>query len=259
MVSGPWGPLETLTRGRGAPHTLFVHGLAGSISTTRPYAGRTPGERTFVHIAGHGASAPPAQLTYPGLAREVWAVADDVRATAAVGISMGAGALCAGLVSDPMRFDAVVLVLPAALDRPRGDDAMQAFDALADAVRSGERARVAEQLRAFEPSQVAESTAVRQWCDEQAERLISGSGEAALRGMIHQIPVPDVAALAAVQIPVLLIAQVDDDIHPVSVAEELARVLPQSRLETLGEGGIMWAHRERVKELVGDFLAEHAR
>ncbi|MGB5953641.1 MAG: alpha/beta hydrolase [Ornithinimicrobium sp.] len=258
MVAGPDGPLETLTRGRGTPHTVFVHGLGGSIATTRPYAGRTRGKRTFLHMAGHGASTPPSALTYPALAREVWAVADDVAADAAVGISMGAGALCAGLAADPRRFDAVVLVLPAALDKPRDDVAMQTFGALADVLETGDADRATELLLSFEPPEVAASAEVKHWCAEQADRLLAGNAQAAMRAITRQIPVPDASVLAAVSVPVLLIAQVDDDIHPVSVAEALANVLPHARLEVLGEGGIMWAHRERVTGLVGDFLAEHA-
>ena len=45
LVPGPDGDLEVLTTGRGEPHTLFVHGLAGSISTTRPYASAVAGTR----------------------------------------------------------------------------------------------------------------------------------------------------------------------------------------------------------------------
>ncbi|MGB3186553.1 MAG: alpha/beta fold hydrolase [Ornithinimicrobium sp.] len=255
MVAGPFGPLETLTRGRGAPHTVFVHGLTGSIATTRPYAGRTPGTRTFAHIAGHGRSTRPAELSYPTLAREVWAVADDVQADAAVGISMGAGALCAGLSSDPDRFDAVVLALPASLDRPRV--AMQEFTGLARLVQAADSEAVTAHLLAFEPADVADLPEVQRWCAEQAARLLAGSAAAALEALPHQVPVADAATLAAVEAPVLVIAQTDDEIHPVSVAEELAQVLPRARLEVFGAGGIIWAHRERVTTVVGDFLAEH--
>lgn len=186
-------------------------------------------------------------------------MADDVQATAALGISMGAGALCAGLAADPLRFDALVLVLPAALDRPREDPAMQTFSVLADVVGTGDVDRVTAQLLTFESPELAEQPAVQQWSAEQAERLVDGGAQAALREMTRQVPVADASALADVQVPVLLIAQTGDDIHPVPVAEALAQTLPMSHLEVLGEGGIMWAHRERVQGLVGDFLAEHAR
>ncbi|CAN5498274.1 hypothetical protein BH23ACT6_BH23ACT6_14940 [soil metagenome] len=258
MVAGPFGRLETLTRGRGAPHTVFVHGLGGSIATTRPYASRTPGARTFIHIAGHGQSAPPAELTYPALAREVWAAADEFGASAAVGISMGAGALCAGLAADPGRFNAVVLVLPAALDQPRDDDAMDVFGALARVVQTGEVDRVAADLLTLEPARCAESVAVQRWCAEQAAALIAGGAGAALEQMPRQVPVADASALAGVEAPVLLIAQDGDAVHPVSVARALVQVLPRARLEVVPVGGIMWAHRERVTTLVGDFLADHA-
>ena len=79
-----------------------------------------PGSRTFLHFRGHGASATPDdRWEYADLAAELWAVADHVGARQALGISLGAGALCAGLASDPTRFDRLVLVLGGLKDRVR--------------------------------------------------------------------------------------------------------------------------------------------
>ena len=182
-------------------------------------------------------------------------MADDVHANAAVGISMGAGALCAGLAAEPDRFEAVVLALPASLDRPRV--AMQEFTALARLVQAADSEAVTAHLLAMEPQELADLPEVQRWCAEQAARLLAGSAGAALEALPHQVPVADASSLAAVTAPVLVIAQTDDAIHPVSVAEELAEVLPQARLEVFGAGGILWAHRERVTTVVGDFIAEH--
>jgi len=63
-------------------------------------------------------------VTYAALAGELRAVADHVRATQALGVSMGAGALCALLADTPLRFRRLVFVLPAVLDRPRTDYAL---------------------------------------------------------------------------------------------------------------------------------------
>ena len=81
LLPGPAGDLEVLTVGRGAPHSLFVHGLDGSIETTRPYATKVCGTRSFLHLRGHGASAvPTGAWGYAELAHDVWAVADAVGA-----------------------------------------------------------------------------------------------------------------------------------------------------------------------------------
>ncbi|MGB7424282.1 MAG: alpha/beta hydrolase [Ornithinimicrobium sp.] len=258
-IPGPYGPLEALTRGSGLPSTLFVHGLGGSIETTRPYARLVPGRQTFLHIAGHGASSPPSELTYRALAAEVWSAADEVHATAALGISMGAGALCAGLVRDPQRFTALVLVLPAPVDRPRGEKAAAAFEALAVVVASGDVEAVTAHLVAAEPAARAQDARVLRWCRGQAERLMTGSARAALAQMPGQRAVEDPEALRRVQAPVLIVAAQGDPIHPVEAADQLASVLPHADLEVLPEGGIMWAHRDRVRQRVGDFLAEHAQ
>jgi len=188
VVAGPHGPLEILTRGSGPPGTLFVHGLTGSISSTRPYSGRVRGQRTFMHLAGHGASVSAEALSYEALAQEVWAVAEHVRATAALGISMGAGAILAGLAADPGRFRAVVLVLPAALDRPRPGPAGGRFARLARLVHAADVEAVARHLLSHESPEVRESRQGRQWSREQAERLVAGNPQAALTQIPSRCP-----------------------------------------------------------------------
>ena len=125
LLEGPDGLIEFTTTGSGLPATVFAHGLTGSIETTRPFVSGVKGSRTFLHFRGYGAStAQETPWTYPALADELRAVADHVGATQALGVSMGAGALCALLAHTPLRFERLVFVLPAALDRPRTDDAL---------------------------------------------------------------------------------------------------------------------------------------
>ena len=59
LLDGPDGALEVLTTGSGLPSTVFAHGLAGSIETTRPFGSGVTGSRTFFHFRGHGASGRP--------------------------------------------------------------------------------------------------------------------------------------------------------------------------------------------------------
>lgn len=257
VVPGPTGDLEVLSAGRGVPHTLFAHGLAGSIPTTRPYAAKVPGTRSFLHFRGHGASpvpVPGAPWPYAELAAEVEAVADAVGATQALGISMGAGSLCAGLVERPDRFDRVALVLPAVIDRPRPEAATGRFAVLADLVESGDVDAVAAHLLEEQPPGVRADPAVRAWCRDQAGRLVGTDLADGLRSLPHQVAVPDREALRRVTAPVLVLAQEDDPAHPVDVAVELAELFPGAKLHVLGPGGIMWAHRARVRDLVGEFF-----
>ncbi|MCE0487324.1 alpha/beta fold hydrolase [Ornithinimicrobium sediminis] len=259
LVPGPaGGRIETLTTGRAgaAPSSIFAHGLAGSIPTTRPYAARVAGTRTFLHFRGHGRSTAQARdWSYGALAADVWAVADHVGATGALGVSMGAGALCAGLVQDPDRFDRVVLVLPAVLDRPRDDAAMRRFGALGRLVEAGDVEAVGAHLLSEQPDVVRADPGVRTWCRQQAQRLVTSDVAQALAAVPHEVPLADRSALAAVSAEVLVLAQEDDPAHPVAAAEELAEALTSADLHVLPPGGIMWAHRDRVRDLVGDFLS----
>lgn len=256
-VDGPWGALEVLTTGHGTPRSLFVHGLAGSIATTRPYASKVAGTRTFVHLRGHGASHTPEDddWGYAELAAEVWSVADRAGATRALGVSMGAGALLAGLARDPDRFERVVLVLPATIDRPRGDDAMRRLGRLAARVEAGDVRPVAAHLLAEQPAEVRGDPGVVAWCREQAEVLVTTGVASALRVLPQRVPVPDRAALQRVTCPVLVLGQEGDDTHPASVARELAEVFPRGMMHVSGAGGIMWRHRAQTRDRVGEFLS----
>ena len=127
--------VEYLVTGRGEPVTVFAHGLAGAIDETRPLGSGVRGSRAFLHFRGHGASsAPETPWTYDALAGELLAVADHVGATRALGVSLGAGALLRILADEPRRFDRLVLVLPGALDRPRGDAATRRLQQMGDYV-----------------------------------------------------------------------------------------------------------------------------
>ncbi|MEO8518943.1 MAG: alpha/beta hydrolase [Dermatophilaceae bacterium] len=142
-LGGPNGELELTTTGSGVPSTVFAHGSTGSIASTRPFGSGVEGSRTFFHFPGYGASAPAVKpLTYAALAADLRAVADHVHATRALGVSMGAGALCSLLASTPLRFERLVLALPAALDRPRTDDALEGLE-LASEVPLSDRAVLA--------------------------------------------------------------------------------------------------------------------
>lgn len=256
LVDGPSGPVEILRTGTGVPSTVCGHGLAGSIPTTRPYAARVAGSRTYLHFRGHGRTASPStDWTYAALAAELWTVADHVRATQALGVSMGAGALCAGLATDPDRFERVVLVLPAALDRPRENAATARWALLAGHVRATDVGAVTAHLLAEQPTSVRDDPGVRTWCRQQAQRLVQSPVAAALESMPHQVPVSEGAELARVSAEVLVLAQQDDPAHPVAAAEQIAEVLPRVDLVVLPPGGIMWAHRDRVRTLVGEFLS----
>ena len=254
-VEGPEGSLEYLTTGSGSPATIFAHGLTGSIDTTRPFGSGVGGSRTFMHFRGHGASAAvETRWTYAALAGELRAVADHVGATQALGVSMGAGALCSLLAATPLRFDRLVFVMPAVLDRPRTDESTGRMLEMARCADDRDVEGLAALLLEGEPVQVRTQPAVQLWCRRQAAALVGTPVSGALRALPTEVPFTDRGVLAAVTAPVLVIAQEQDPAHPVWVSEELAAVLPDAHLEVMTPGGIMWSHRAVMRELIGGFL-----
>jgi pimeloyl-ACP methyl ester carboxylesterase len=260
LLEGPDGLLEFTTTGSGSPVTVFAHGLAGSIETTRPFGSGVRGSRTFMHFRGHGASTvAEAPWSYAALADDLRAVADYVGATQALGVSMGAGALCSLLARTPLRFERLVFVMPAVLDRPRGDEALDRLVEMAQRVDQHDLEGLTALLLEGEPSSARAQPAVRLWCSRQAAMMAGTAVSGALRMMPAAFPLTDRAVLAAVTVPTLVIAQEEDPLHPVWVAEELAASLPDTRLEVMAPGGILWRHRAVMRDLIGGFLAGRPR
>lgn len=257
VLAGPAGAIEYLSVGAGSPSSVFAHGLAGSIATTRPFATGVHGRRTFFHFRGHGASvAPETEWTYPALAAELRAVADKVEATRALGVSMGAGAMCALLEQTPDRFERLVFVIPALIDSPRTDAALERLIRLAGHVEEQDLEGIAEHLCSEQPEGVRDQASVRAWAEGQARLLAGTPVSRALRALPGAVPVTDRSVLGRVTVPALVIGQQDDDVHPEHVAHELAEALPDATLEILPPGGVLWSHRARVRELVSAFLSD---
>lgn len=255
-LSGSAGGLEYLTTGQGRPHTIFAHGLAGSIATTRPFGSGVTGAKTFLHFPGHGGSPVPARrVDYGVLAAGLRAVADEVGADQALGVSMGAGAVCRELSRQPDRWQRLVFVLPALIDRPRADEAYRSLSSLGRLVDAGDAAGIAAHLLRHEPPQVRLSPAARQWASGQAQSLIGTGLARVVEALTHDIPVPRRGDLATVTAPALVIGQLEDPLHPDQVARDLAAAMPNAQLEVLPPGGILWTHRDRVRGLIAEFLS----
>lgn len=247
---------EVLVTGSGEPVTVFGHGLAQSIPETRPFGSGVRGTRVFLHFRGHGAtlSQEGEPWSYGGLARQLRTVAGEVGAGRALGVSMGAGALLALLAETPDRFERVVLVLPGAIDRPRGDAATARLTAMAALVERGDAAGLAALLLAEQPEAVRARPDAVVWTRRQAERLVGTPVGAALRAVPSLHPLSDRTLLSAVRCPALVVGQEGDATHPASVARELGRLLPRVQVRVLPPGGVLWSHRREVRALVAGFL-----
>lgn len=237
--------LATRVIGEGLPVTVFAHGLGGSIAECRPLANRVEGTRVLMDFRGHGASDPLVDgWDYDLLADDLLAVADSFGATQAVGLSLGAGALMRLVSRTPDRFARLAFVLPAAIDSTRRDGATLRLESLGDAIRLGDAPAAAALLLAELPAPVRERRGVSALVLRRAQQLVTRPAPAP---RYDDRPVSDRADLASVVAPSLVISQLHDPLHPLSVAKELMQALPSSVLRTFDEGGVFWTQPEAVQ------------
>lgn len=261
------GPVEYLVTGTGSPVTLLVHGLAGSVAQTRPFGSGLPGTKVLPHLRGHGGTVvpPDGPGTYADLAAEVEAVRSATGATRALGVSLGAGALLRSLAAAaaagaPLPYERVVLALPAALHDPAPEQdpgRLRLLD-LADALEARDAVRAAALLRDQQPEAVRRLPSVGLWARRRAAEIVGPGLPPVLRAFAGAAPLADLdtapAVLAAVRLPVLVLAQEGDDVHPVDAARRLAAALPAAELVVLPPGGVLWTGRDRLREVLTDFL-----
>jgi 3-oxoadipate enol-lactonase len=238
--------------GGGTPVTLVAPGLGATPGEARIPASGLSGTRVVVTFPSHGeaADAPAGYWTYSAISADLERVADEVGATGAVGVSMGAGGLTTLLTRRPDRFDRVALLLPAALDKPRATPAMWAFEQLADAVESGD----VDGLRELVAADVPAGVAVGEHISSRADALLRLGG--ALRTLPEQTPTNAAALLERVSAAALVIGAVGDPMHPEQVARDVAAALPNSRLELIDSPAPLLTHRREVRSLLVDFFGD---
>jgi pimeloyl-ACP methyl ester carboxylesterase len=256
MLATPHGVnLEYLITGTGEPVTVFAHGLGNGIAETRPLASAVTGRRVFFQFRGHGESdAPDGQWTYQDLARDLRAVADLTGATRALGVSMGAGALCRLIAESPDRFDRMVMFLPAVLDTPRPLAARERLGALLDAIDRGNAAEVAGVLEEDVPPALRNSPAAWSFLRQRIDQLMSYGLGAGLASLPDQVAVADRSLLRSVNARVLVIGCHGDVLHPAAVAEDLAATLPNATLHLYDKPGVLWTQRADLRERIAGFL-----
>jgi 3-oxoadipate enol-lactonase len=256
LVETPHGvALEQLVTGSGEPVTVFAHGLAAGIAETRPLGSGVPGQKVFFQFRGHGRSdAPEGPWTYEDLARDLRAVADLASATQAVGVSLGAGALCRLLADSPDRFERVVFFLPAALDSARPGRARERLSALLTALDDGDLGGLADLVALEAPPSVRETPAGWAFIRQRLEHLIHHGLAPALVSLADEIPVPDRTALSAVSAKALVIGCHGDELHPASVAQELAAALPDADLHLYDQPDVLWSNRADLRGRISTFL-----
>jgi pimeloyl-ACP methyl ester carboxylesterase len=258
MLATPHGVnLEYLVTGLGDPVTAFAHGLGNGIAETRPLGSAVRGRRVFFQFRGHGRSdAPDGRWTYADLARDLRAVADLTGASRALGVSLGAGALCRLLADDPTRFEKIVLFLPAVLDAPRPDAARERLEALLDAIEEGDSSQVAAVLAQDIPPSLRGSNTAWSFLRQRMEQLMGDGLAPGLASLPDQVAVTDRSLLADVTAKALVIGCHGDELHPVDVSVQLAEILPHATLHLYDKPGVLWTGRADLRDRIATFLNE---
>lgn len=245
--------MTTLVRGSGEPVTVFAHGLGADIADTRPLGSGVDGTKVFYTARAHDGVAVE-RFDYAVLAADLRAVADEHDATRALGVSMGAGALCHLIAETPDRFARLVFFLPAVVDEPRADVARLRLTALDEAVAHGDGDAAAALIAAELPASVRDTPAGRAYAAARAKILCQPSMRGIPARLAGQVAVADPAALSRVTAEALVLGCEGDAAHPAAVARRLAELLPSSRLHIFEDPNVMWTHRTELRERIGHFL-----
>lgn len=204
---------------------------------------------------GHGASAGPSDddaYRWDALAEVVVGVADaaGLDRFAAGGASMGSAASLFAALLAPQRIDALVLAVPPTAWRARPGQA-RLYSAAADLVESEGPPGLAATVRASRPP--VGYGARGDELIEISARHIEGMDGALLVHVLRGAAasdLPDLEAIAAIDVPTLVLAIRGDATHPVATAEALADAIDGAQLHV----GADLAAVADWPGLVADFL-----
>jgi 3-oxoadipate enol-lactonase len=246
------------------PPVVLLHGLSATrrnvVQGSRQLVKR--GYRLIAYDArGHGASSPAPSYGYRELIDDLEAVLAELELdrAALVGSSMGAATAMGFALEHPERVPALVQITPAYMGNARTTELDgDVWDRMAaELERGGVEAFVdVAQPVGFEKDwrEVARE-AIRQRMErhERPDQVAQ-----ALRQIPRTAPWDGLDALEHLDVPVLIVASRDemDELHPLAVAEEYERRLPNSELvvEDEGKSPLAW-QGARLSHAIGDFLA----
>ena len=253
--------LEGEEAGEGPP-VVLLHGLSATrrnvVQGSRALVKR--GYRLISYDArGHGASSPAPRYEYPDLVADLEAVLEhlELERTALVGSSMGAATAMAFTLEHPERVPALVQITPAYTGYARtGDVDGEVWEQLADALNGG----VEEFVQVAQPGDIPERwrAVAREATRQRMERHEHLDAVAqALREIPRSVAWKGLEPLASLEVPVLIVGSQDDadTLHPLGVAEEYRRKLPNAELvvEDKGESPLAW-QGARLSNVIADFF-----
>jgi pimeloyl-ACP methyl ester carboxylesterase len=243
--------------GDGDPVTLLAHGLTNSCLELADLTALVPGTKVRFCFRGHGhSSSPETGYRFADFARDVDAVAKAHEARIAFGTSLGAGAIGHLVVREPSRFDKLVLLLPAGVDRAfEYKDRMLRMASLVE----GKSKEEAIESVLSDPERVAGYLEMP-WLRDFDRRLLAGLNPVgvprAIREVIEDWPIEDREDLRRVAAPTLIIAREGDVIHPAVVARILAEMMPNAELMLFEGAEEMYTAIPQIVDRVSRFVME---
>jgi pimeloyl-ACP methyl ester carboxylesterase len=242
--------------GDGEPVTVLAHGLTNNRNELAAFTPLVPGTKVRFDFRGHGrSSSPPTGYRFADFARDVDAVASEFGATVAIGTSLGAGALGNLVCRVPDRFERMVWLLPAGLDRHFS--LAGRYHALASGLE-GKTPQEALDAVLNDPSRAAEylDTPWRLEVDRVLWQHDDPEGLArAIHGAVEDWPIPDRERLRDVPIPTLIVCIEGDDIHPAELGRILADLLPNAELVVYGSQEELFAQIPALVARVSSFVS----
>ncbi|HEX9236310.1 MAG TPA: alpha/beta hydrolase [Actinomycetota bacterium] len=241
--------------GGGEPVTILAHGLTNSCLELADLTSLVPGTKVRFCFRGHGhSSSPETGYRFADFARDVEAVAEAYGARTAFGTSLGAGAIGHLVVKEPDRFDKLILLLPAGLDRTfQYKERLLRMAALIE----GKPREEAIEAILSDPERVANYLEMP-WLQEFDRRLLAGLNPVgvprAIREIIDDYPIDDREDLRAITAPTLIIGREGDDIHPAEVARILADFMPNAELMMFDDAFQMYTGIPQIVERVREFV-----
>lgn len=254
----------------GSAPILLAHGLTAHRDLTVHGSHALPrnGHPMVVYDArGHGESDPALEGSY-----DYQELADDLAAVMAAAVgeeerpllaghSMGAHTIVALALRDPTRFSGLVLIGPAVLGAAPDESSLAHWDELAAGIEAG---GIDGFLAAYEAQGMDarwRETLLRIARERLEKHRHLDAVAAAIREVPRSIPFEGIDSLAALDLPVLIVASRDeaDPGHPRAVAEAWAETIPGARLisEAEGESPLAWQGGKLSREIAG-FAAEDA-
>jgi pimeloyl-ACP methyl ester carboxylesterase len=245
------------------PPVVLLHGLSATrrnvVQGSRALL-RRGYQLIAVDARGHGASSPAPSYRYPDLIEDLEAVLAELEVDRAafVGSSMGAATGMAFALRHPERAAALVQITPAYNGEARtGNVDDGAWDAMATGLETGgvdAFVDVAQPADAGEGWKRIAREAVRQRMERHEHPLEVAQ---ALRQVPRSAAWDGLDALRRVEVPVLIVASRDemDHLHPLAIAEEYARLLPNAELvvEEQGKSPLAW-QGARLSNVIADFF-----